>query len=137
MLNVLKQHKGLALVGNRFTDVPLLYSCSHPFQFPLTAMSSKPTFRVHIPSRTQENVLSPLPPTTTTFALPGSAAEDLLRQAPAPKPQVVYKITKSRLSAWNLDIPNTGEMYNKISTTSFVPCFPSEMELDIASNAVD
>jgi hypothetical protein len=55
----------------------------------------------------QENVSS-VPPTITTFALalPGLAAEDLVRLAPAPKAQTVYNIIKSRLStsSWN---PNT------------------------------
>jgi hypothetical protein len=99
-------------------------------------MPSKPTFRVRIPSSGQENV-SPLAPSTTmTFALPGSAAEDLLRRAPAPKPQTVYNIVKSRLSTWNLNTstPNAGEKYDEI-TTSFASAsgFPSDaMALDIA-----
>jgi hypothetical protein len=112
-------------------------------------MPSKPTFRIHIPSSTQENV-SPAPPTTFTFALPGSAAEDLLRQAPAPKPQTAYNVFKSQLSTWNLNARNAGVEYGEgITSSSFASGFPpdamaldrrdSEMEWegDIASNAVD
>ena len=88
------------------------------FTFP---MPSKPTFHIDIPSissipsSTQENA-SPVPPTITTFALPGSAAEDLLRRAPAPKP--AYNDIKSQLSTWNLNTPNPGVEYDK-SITSF------------------
>ena len=111
-------------------------------------MPSKPTFRIHIPSissipsSTQENA-SPVPPTITTFALPGSAAEDLLRRAPAPKP--AYNVIKSQLSTWNLNTPNPGVEYDK-SITSFASGFPSdsmdldneiEREEDVYSNAVD
>ena len=111
-------------------------------------MPTKPTFRVHIPSSAQENA-SPLPPTTVTFALPGSVAEDLLRlgQAPAPKPQAVYDIMKSQLSTWNLNTPNAGEKYDEITTSgASVSGFPSdtmvldiamEREGDIASDVVD
>ena len=109
-------------------------------------MPSKPTFRIHIPSSstsTHEN-LSPAPPTITTFALPGSAAEDLLRMAPAPKVQTVYNIMKSRLSTWNLNTPNPGADYEEV-TTSFASGLASdamtldarEWEGDIAINDVD
>lgn len=111
-------------------------------------MPSKPTFRIHIPSSTQENV-SPAPPTTFTFALPGSAAEDLLRRAPAPKPQTGYSIIKSQLSTWNLNTPEYDEGPG-ITSSSFASGFASdamaldcdnEMEWDsegdIASNVVD
>ena len=115
------------------------------FTFP---MPSKPTFRIHIasiPSSTQENA-SPVPP-TITFALPasGSAAEDLLRRAPAPKPQAAYNVIKSQLLTWNLNTPNPGVEYDK-SITSFASGFPSdsmnldneiEREEDVYSNAVD
>ena len=111
-------------------------------------MPSKPTFHVHILSTgsAQENV-SPPPPSTMTFTLPGSAVEDLLQWAPAPKPQAVYNILKSKLSTWNLNTLNAGEKYEEI-TTLFVSAsgFPSddmaldiamERERDIASNIVD
>ena len=90
------------------STMPYIQVISLAFTLP---MPLKPTFRVHIPSSVaQENVL-PSPPTTVTFALPGSAAEDLIRQAPAPKPQAVYNILKSQLSTWNLNTPNAGEKY--------------------------
>ena len=99
-------------------------------------MPSKPTFRVHISSSAQENVPPP-PATTMTFALPGSAAEDLLQRVPASKPQAVYNIMKSQLSTWNLNKPNAGEKYDENTTSSGSmerePCW----EADIASNAVD
>ena len=117
-------------------------------------MPSKHTFRIHIssiPSITQENA-SPVPPTITTFALPGSAAEDLLQRAPAPKTQIAYNIIKSKLSTWNLNTPNAVlECDEGITSSSFASAagFPSDaMALDhdemeweglgeIASNAVD
>ena len=112
-------------------------------------MPSKPTFRLNIPSSTQEN-LSPAPPTTITFALPGSAAEDLLQRAPAPKPLTAYNIIKSKLSTWNLNTPlaNAGLEYDEgITSSSFASDFlsdamaldPDEMEWEgeIASNALD
>ena len=102
-------------------------------------------------SQLEENV-SPAPPTTFTFALPGSAAEDLIRRAQAPKPQNAYNIIKSQLSTWNLNTPNPGVEYDKgITSSPFASGFPSEsdvMALDrdnemewegeiVASNAVD
>lgn len=116
---------------------PLLYLLLSP----LPSTPLKPTFRVHIQPESSAQTLPP--PTTVTFALPGSAADDLLRQAPAPaKLQAVYNVMKSQLSTWNIDPPNTqapsGEKYNKI-TTSFASGFPLDVvALNIASsNAVD
>jgi hypothetical protein len=109
-----------------------LISCFHPSLLP--PMPSKHSFRVHISSTAPENV-SPLPPTIMTFALPSSAAEDLLRRAPAPKPQTAYNIVKSRLSTWNLNTPNPGEKCDGIST-SFASAggFLSDaMVLDVAT----
>ena len=107
----------------------LALSLFHPSQ--LLPMPSKPTFRIHIPSSMQENV-SPAPPTTFTFALLGSAAEDLIRRAPAPKPQIAYNIIKSQLSTWNLNTPNAGVEHDKgITSSSFASGFASDvMALD-------
>jgi hypothetical protein len=94
-------------------------------------MPSKPTFRIHIPSGTQENV-SPAPPTVTTFALPGSAAENLIRMAPVPKAQTGYNIMKSRLSTWNLNRPIPEADCDEGTTSYGYDLASDAMPLDIA-----
>jgi hypothetical protein len=60
-----------------------------------------------------------------SFALPGSAAEDLLRRAPT-----AYNVMKSKLSTWNLNTPNIGQDYDGFTTSS---ASDAAMVLDIAT----
>jgi hypothetical protein len=86
-----------------------------------------------------------------TFALPGSAAEDLLRRAPPPKPQAAYNIFKSQLSTWNLNTQNAGlgvEFDESVTSFQVASGFPSDVmaldnemewegDSDVSTNAVD
>ena len=101
-------------------------------------MPSNFAFRVHIPSTGSgdENVplAQPQLATVISFALPGSAAEDQLRRAPTSKPRAAYNILKSRLSTWNINTPNVGEVYDNVITPSSASGFSSDaMDLDNAT----
>ena len=67
-------------------------------------MSSKPSFRVKL-GKQQEN-LPPNPPTTTTFALPGTIADNKLqRKLQQQSTFNSLHIQKSRLAEWSVGLP--------------------------------
>ena len=101
-------------------------SCFH--QSLLPHISSWPTFCIHIPSCTQENVSPPALPTTMTIALPGSVAEDLLvRRAPAPKPPGCASVQSYEISAFNYE-----EIRALVASGCGLPSDSDAMDLDIA-----
>jgi len=80
-------------------------------------MPPKPTFRVKLSATQQENV--PLPtPTMTSFALPGTLAEDKLRRKSQRESSFNNsKILKTRLSEWNLNLSSAGPLSDSITTS--------------------
>ena len=78
-------------------------------------MPPKPSFRVKLSSKQQENV----PPTTTSFALPGTVADSQLqRKLQRESSFNSSHIQKTRLTTWDLNTSSTSALPNRISTIS-------------------
>jgi hypothetical protein len=80
-------------------------------------MPLKPSFRVKLPPKQQEN--APLhPPMTTSFALPGTLAE---RKAQRKSQRELNfnssHVQKTRLAEWDLNTPSTSASLLRSSTT--------------------
>ena len=77
-------------------------------------MPPKASFRVKLPPRQQEN--APLQPlTTTSFALPGTAAERKLQRKS--QQESSFHVQKTHLSKWDLNMPATSAQPSQSSTT--------------------
>jgi hypothetical protein len=70
-------------------------------------MPPKASFRVKLPTKQRENVALP-PPTTTSFALPGTLAErKLQRKSQWESNFNSLHVQKTRLAEWDLNTPST------------------------------
>jgi hypothetical protein len=80
-------------------------------------MPPKASFRVNLPPKQQENV--PLhPPTTTSFALPGTLAERKLQRKSQREANFNgLNVQKARLSEWDLNVPSTSAPPSQSATT--------------------
>jgi len=81
-------------------------------------MPPKPSFRVKLSGKQQEN-LPPNLPTTTTFALPGTIADNKLqRKLQRQSTFNSLGIQKSRLTEWDVNLPpSTSALSIQNSTT--------------------
>jgi hypothetical protein len=81
-------------------------------------MPPKPSFRVKLSGKQQEN-LPPNPPTTTTFALPGTIADNKLqRKLQRQSTFNSLGIQKSRLDEWDVNLlSSTSALSIQNSTT--------------------
>src|SRR5258708_22412959 len=77
-------------------------------------MPSKPSFRVKLSAKQQENFPPPLP-TTTSFALPGTSADTKLQRKSERESNFKSShIQKTRLAKWDLNtssLPNHSTMF--------------------------